>query len=154
MFNVFLTLVAGLVSQLLSNSFLVRIEVYSYSYDVYILTVASIYLSSALCCVKLAVAEVNNQRNISAILISALCLCMLITALFNIAMIDRELFYIFNEYKSGDGISWKNIYLAIELSIIILVIYNGLNYVFNFSLCTIFGNNRINNINQSNIKGK
>jgi hypothetical protein len=152
--KVLVTLIAGLFSQLLSNSDIVQIVIYNHSYLWYKLTISAIYLSFALCCVKLAVTEVDSQRNYSATLISVLCLCMLITASFNIAMIDTGMFYTLNEYKTGYGMSWKNIYLTIELLIATMVIANGISVMFNFCIYYFFLGNCANNINQSNFKGE
>jgi len=152
--RVLVTLIAGLFSQLLSDSYVVQVEIYNYSYLWYKLTIATIYLSFALCCVKLAVKEVDSHRNYSATLISILCLCMLITALFNIVMIDVVMFYTLNEYKSGDGLSWKNIYLAIEILIMIMVIANGIFAISNFCLSYFYLGDCASNINQSNFKGE
>jgi hypothetical protein len=149
-----MTLVAGLISQLLSDSYIVRVVIYGIGYELYVLTVAAIYLSFALCCVKLAAKEVDSHQNYSATLISILCLCMLITALFNIAMIDVAMFYTLNEYKSGDGMSWKNIYLAIEILIMTMVIANGIFAISNFCLRYFYLGKCANNINQSNFKGE
>ena len=154
MLSVLVTLIAGLLSQLLSNSDLVQVSIYDYSYAWYKLTIAAIYLSSSLLCVKLAVMEVDNQRNKSATLVSILCLCMLITAVFNIVMINETLFYILTDYKSGAGLSWKNIYRAVELIITIMVITNGLKLISNFGLYSFFLGKCAYNINQSNFEGK
>jgi hypothetical protein len=69
-------------------------------------------------------------------------------------MVDVTMFYTLNEYKSGDGMSWKNIYLAIEILIMTMVIGNGIFTTSNFCLHYFYLSECVNNIDQSDIKGQ
>ena len=153
MINVLVTLIAGVICQLLSNSYFVQEVIYEYSYLWYKLSIAAVYLSFSLACVKLAKKEVFSNRNKNALLISVLCLCMLVTAAFNVVMINEYMFYALTDYKSGRNLSWKNIYLSIELAVLTLVITDGFKFVFNASLHSFFIAKCFDNINKSNTKG-
>lgn len=59
-------------------------------------------------------------------------------------MIDRDMFYLLREIKSGDGMSWAKTYLAIELLIIAMVMLDAIFVFLDFCLHYFCSNNRIN----------
>lgn len=150
MLSVFFTLLAGVFCQLISNSCFVQVTIYEYNYALYKITISVVYLLVSSLCVKLAFKELVNGNNDYAILASMLCVCMLITSMFNVVMIDEYVFYALTEYKSGDGLSWKNIYFSIEMATLIIVSSNGFKrlftrFIYNLSFCESNGGATKNN---------
>jgi len=129
MINVFFILVLSLSSPLIVSSDVFEGYIYESGYVIYSSAIAIIYLVFALIGSRLAKLELNKSNNFNAILIGSLSICMVVTACFNLAMIDKVTYQSLLEIKSGPGLSWSSIYTSIEILIAFIVGANGLNYL-------------------------
>lgn len=129
MINVFVVLLLSLISPIIVSSYFFDEYIYGLNYIAYLSSIAVVYLSFALIGVYLARTELNKSNNFSAILISMLAICMTVTAMFNLVMINTAIYYTLNEIKSGPGFSWSSIYTSIEILIALIVGGNGLTYL-------------------------
>jgi hypothetical protein len=129
MFNVFLILLASLISPLIVSTYFFDNYLYDAGYVIYSTVRALVYLSFALAGAYLAKIEINKSNNFNAILICLLSLCMTVTAMFNLIMINTSIYYALNEIKSGPGFSWSSIYSSVEILIAFIVGGHGLNYL-------------------------
>jgi len=83
------------------------------------------YLILAGYCYKYIAIEVKLKNRVSTLLISSLCICMIISSWFNFLFVSPDIYYLLIEAKQGDGLSWKNIYRAVELICLLTVGRNG-----------------------------
>ena len=122
-------LLLSLISPAIVSSHFFDEYIYGLNYVAYLSSIALVYLSFALIGAYLAKIELSKSNNFNAILISFLALCMTVTAMFNLVMINTSIYYALNEIKSGPGFSWSSIYSSVEIIIAFIVGGNGLNYL-------------------------
>ena len=79
--------------------------------------------------------ELKLKTRIDVYLISALCVCMIISSWFNFLFVSVDIYYMLFEAKRGDGLSWKNIYKTVEIIALLTVGRNGLIYIYNWFIC-------------------
>jgi len=97
------------------------------SYVFYSAVWASVYLIPSSIGAILARIALNNGKNLATILISALSICMAISAILSLVMINSELYHALLGFKAW----WKDVYTSIEIIIAFVVGGNGLNYLVN-----------------------
>ena len=96
------------------------------NYGLKCLLMAMAYLFSSAFCYRYLKKQIELKVNAAAYVISALCICMLISCLFNVLFIDPDFYYALIEIKQGGGISWRLIYQSIEIIALITVGKNGI----------------------------
>ena len=126
---IFALLVSKLLGPITDTSFY-QDYLYSIDFNLYILAISATYISAAFLCYKIALYELKTHNHLACCLISALSICMLISALFNLIMIDGNMYSLLVNIKQGEmWWSWKNLYKAVEFSVIIGMVINGLNKI-------------------------
>ena len=135
MVKVFIALLVSLLSGPIVNSYFFDTFLYDQSYKLYVVAIAFVYLLSASLCLFLAILSLNKKQNFKCILIGVLCLCMVVTAMFNLVMVIDGAYAALNDIKSGPGLSWRTIYSSVEIIITLIVGGNGLNYMANVGVC-------------------
>jgi len=123
---VFLILLVSLLCKPVVESEYIKSIIESLGYIYYIAAWSSVYLMSSAIGAYLACRSVNAGKNLSAILISTLSACMVISALLALVMVDRNMYYSLIDFKST---WWKGFYTSIEILIALIVGGNGLNYL-------------------------
>tara|TARA_R100000951_G_scaffold116339_2_gene127717 strand:- start:425 stop:874 length:450 start_codon:yes stop_codon:yes gene_type:complete len=93
------------------------------------------YMLLAGYCYKYIVIEVKLKNRVNILLISLLCICMVISSWFNFLFVSHDIYYMLIEAKQGDGLSWKNIYRAVELVCLLTVGYNGIINLRSWLIC-------------------
>ena len=97
----------------------------SHSYVFYSVVWASVYLIPSAIGAGLAYISLSKGKNLATILISALSVCMAISAILSLVMINKELYHALLDFKAW----WKGVYTSIEILIAFVVGGNGLNYL-------------------------
>ena len=123
---VFLILLASLLCKPAVESEYIKSIIESLGYIYYIAAWASVYLIPSAIGAFLARSALNDGKNLSAILISALSACMVISALFALIMMNGVAYYALIEFKST---WWKGFYSSIEILIALIVGGHGLSYL-------------------------
>lgn len=135
MLRVFIVLVGSLIAAPIVGIDFFYFYLYGIDHVLYISSVAMVYILFAFLGLLLAKQEQAKDNNFSAFLILALCFCMAVTGLFNLAMINHDVYNLLNPLKSGDGFSWRNIYLSVEVLISFIVGGHGISYVAHMDIC-------------------
>ena len=105
------------------------------------------FLIMAVFCYYFFIKELKLNKGIDVYIIFALCFCMIVSSWFNILFMNHDIYHILYQVKRGDGLSWKNIYLSVELIALLTVGRNGVIYIYNWLVCR---NRRINVIIANN----
>ena len=79
--------------------------------------------------------ELKLKTRIDVYLISALCVCMIISSWFNFLFVSPDIYYLLVDIKQGDGLSWKVIYKTVEIIALLTVGRNGLINIYNWFIC-------------------
>jgi len=106
-----------------------QVHLYAMGDFVYLTSIAATYMLAAYICLKMAKSELKNHHNLSCSMIGALSFCMLITAIFNLIMLEPSTYYALIDLKEGSGLSWKNAYRAVEFAVVIGMIPSVLNKI-------------------------
>ena len=99
------------------------------------LIMAVSFLIMAVFCYYFFLKELKLKARIDVYLISALCVCMIISSWFNFLFVSVDIYYMLFEAKRGDGLSWKNIYKTVEIIALLTVGRNGLINIYNWFIC-------------------
>ncbi len=94
-------------------------------YDEHRLLMAAIYTTSAI--ISFAISHRLKNKLYTHLLIS----CMLVSSLFNIVMMSPDMYYLLVDIKQNNAISWKTIYLSIEIAIALIIGKSGFDYITN-----------------------
>lgn len=116
-------------------------------YQVKCVLMSLIYFLFSVFCYRYIIAELKLKRNLSAYLVAALCMCMIISCWFNFLFSNPDIYYLMIDIKQGDGLSWKNIYKSVELMALLTV---GRNGIINFNGWLVCRCRRINVIIANN----
>lgn len=138
MLRLLVTLLASLTAPLIVNTWLFQDYIYSIGYVEYKVARASVYLLFSMLCLSMARKEHQLKNNSSAILICILCLFMTINALFNLIMINKDIYYSLACLKRGlncSSLSFHDIYTAVEILIAFIVGGNGLIRIASVVIC-------------------
>ena len=138
MIKVFITLLASLIAAPVVETRFFQDYLYSIDYTLYCSLRGLFYVLLAALCVVLAKSEHKLSSNLNAALILTLCFCMLITGVLNIIMANSDVYFMLKPWKSGDnGLTWKNIYLSIEVLTALIVGGNGLTHIISVAVCAL-----------------
>jgi len=99
------------------------------------LSMAVIYFILAVFCYKYIAIELKSKNNINAYIISALCFCMVISSWFNYVFVNPDMYHLLIDVRRGDGLSWNNIYKAVELIALLTVGKNGIINFYSWFIC-------------------
>jgi len=152
--KVFIVLVGSLIAAPIVGSDFFQIYLYEIDYLLYCAARGLVYVLLALFGLIMAKQEQAKDNNFSAFLILALCFCMAVTGLFNLVMINHDVYNLLNPFKSGDGFSWRNIYLSVEVLVSFIVGGHGISYVTHMDNCHDSVSNDIIRDNIINNQGK
>lgn len=97
---------------------------------------ALIYMIMAVYCYHLFKHELILKRKFGSYIIAAICVCMIISSLFNYLFVFPDMYYLLLDARRGDGLSWKNIYRAVEIIALLTVGKNGIIYIYNRLICS------------------
>lgn len=150
MVKVFLVLTASLIAGPIADTDYFQIYLYEIDYLLYCTLQGSVYVLPAYLGLLLAKKEQSKGNNFSAILMLALCFCMVVTGLFNLVMVNHDVYSFINPFKSGDGFSWRNIYLSVEVVVAFIVGGNVFNYIASVDICPHGGSRGIIRDNDNN----
>ncbi len=153
MLRVFLVLVGSLIAAPIVGSYFFHSYLYEIDYLLYLTARSSVYVLFAALGLILAKQEQAKDNNFSAFLILALCFCMAVTGLFNLVMINHDVYNLLNPFKSGDGFSWRNIYLSVEVLVSFIVGGHGISYVAHMDICPHGGSRGIIRDNNNTYTG-
>jgi len=151
--RVFVVLVGSLIAAPIAGTDFFYYYLYGIDHLLYISSVALVYVLFAALGLFLAKQEQAKGNNFSAFLILALCFCMAVTGLFNLVMINHDVYNLLNPFKSGDGFSWRNIYLSVEVLVSFIVGGHGISYVAHMDICPHGGSRGIIRDNNNTYTG-
>lgn len=125
--KVVLVLLIGLVCPELAGANFMKSHVYPIDFVFYKTVIGFIYITGACIGFHLAKIELSRKRKWYCLLIGVLSCCMLVSASFNLVMINTEWYNALTYYKNGENnpVSWAVIYKGIELGIMALMVING-----------------------------
>jgi hypothetical protein len=108
---------------------------YELEYQAKCLLMSVTYLILAGFCYYYLLKELKLKTRIDVYLISALCVCMIISSWFNFLFVSPDIYYLLVDMKQGDGLNWKNIYKTVEIIALLTVGRNGLINIYNWFIC-------------------
>ncbi len=153
MLRVFIVLVGSLIAAPIVGTDFFQIYLYEIDYLLYCAARGLVYVLLALFGLIMARSELLKGNNFSALLMLALCLCMAVTGLFNLVMINHDVYSLLKPFKSGDGFSWRNIYLSVEVVVAFIVGGNVFNYIAHMDICPHGGSRGIIRDNNNTYTG-
>lgn len=122
------------------------------SYQAKCLSMSVFYLFWSGFCYQYIIKELKLNKILSAYMVSALCMCMVVSSWFNFLFVSPDIYYALIDIRRGGGFSWENIYKTIEIAALLMVGRNGLIYIYNWLICrsrrinVIIANNSTYNI--------
>jgi len=129
---VLITLIVSLLCPLISKA--ISVDSVNGDYLLYRTLKALVFLIPAFVFTILSLRLLKGKQNYSCFLVCLLTFCMCVTAIFNLLMINYEMFQLLRYIKSGDGASWKGIYHAVEMLVAINLGGYGLVYLANMDI--------------------
>ena len=100
-------------------------SVSTFNYSAYLVLISFVYTTTAVVC-YIARPKV---KSIQLVLSSLLICCMVISSLFNLLFLYNPIYCLLVDFKQNDIVSWKNIYLAVEISALLIAGKDGLDFV-------------------------
>ena len=100
-------------------------SVSTFNYSSYLVLISFVYTTTAVVC-YIARPKV---KSIQLVLSSLLICCMVISSLFNLLFLYNPIYCLLVDFKQNDIVSWKNIYLAVEISALLIAGKDGLDFV-------------------------
>jgi len=94
-----------------------------------------IYVFMAGYCYHLFKHELILKRKFDSYMIAAICVCMVISSLYNYLFVFTDMYHLLLDARRGDGLSWKNIYRVVEIMALLTVGKNGIIYIYNWFIC-------------------
>lgn len=105
------------------------------AYEVKCASMSLVYLLAALFCYRYAEADLLLSKVLSFYLISALCICMIISCWFNFIFINKDIYSVLVDIRYYNAFGWKNIYKSVELLALFVVGRNASIYIVNWFIC-------------------
>ena len=93
------------------------------------------YLILAGFCYIYLLKELTLKKGIDVYIISARCICMIVSSWFNFLFASPDIYYLLIDIKQGEGLSWKVIYRSVEIVALLVVGKNGFIYINNWVIC-------------------
>lgn len=122
---VFLILLASLLCKPIVESEYIKSLIASDGYVFYSVAWASVYLTPSVVGAFIAKWMLRKNKNLIATLLSVLSMCMAISAILSLIMINYEVYYLLLDFKNW----WKDIYTSVEIIIAVIVGGHGLSYL-------------------------
>ena len=107
----------------------------SAAYEVKCASMSLTYLLSAFFCYRYAKAELISGKILEFYLISALCICMIISCWFNFIFINKDIYSVLIDIRYYNAFSWKNIYKSVELLALFVVGKNATIHLDHWFIC-------------------
>ncbi len=105
------------------------------SYQAKCLFMSASYMLAATSGYYYLLKELKLKKSFDFYVISALCVCMVVSSWFNYVFINIDVYYSLLDSRTGDGFSWKNIYRSVEIVALLVVGKNGFIYINNWVIC-------------------
>jgi hypothetical protein len=105
------------------------------SYQEKCLIMAGIFLIMAVFCYYFFLKQLKLKPSTDVYIIAALCFCMVISSWFNFIFVYPDAYHLLLDARRGDGISWKNIYMSVEILALLTVGKNGTINIYNWFIC-------------------
>ena len=90
------------------------------------------YLIMAVFCYYYFLKQLKLKASADIYIIGALCFCMVISGWFNFLFVSPDIYNLLVDIKRGDGLSWKNIYMSVEILALLTVGKNGIINIYNW----------------------
>jgi hypothetical protein len=105
------------------------------SYQAKCLFMAGAFLFMAGYCYYFFLKQLKLKPSTDVYIVAALCFCMVISSWFNFIFVHPDVYHLLLDARRGDGISWKNIYMSVEILALLTVGKNGTINIYNWFIC-------------------
>ena len=130
------------------------IKDYGFSYEYKCAFMSLVYMLSAWFCYGYAKGSTIKNKVFDFYLISALCVCMIISSWFNFIFINKDIYNALIDIRYQNAFSWKNIYRSVELLALFMVGKNAFIYLNGWFVCRGFRFNATIDDNKGNQSGR
>ena len=112
-----------------ANVDLILFDAREYSYVLFRLLQALVFLLPALLFSFIGLRLVRSGENLNGALVCILAMCMVITAMFNLLMVNPFMYSLLSGIRDGNEYNWSKLYSAVEVLIAFIVGGHGLSYL-------------------------